>query len=407
MKKENLDDLAIFGGTPAFGEKLHVGRPNLGNRVRFLERVNKILDGRWLTNNGPFVQEFERRIADTVGAKHCIVTCNATIALGITIRALGVRGEAIVPSFTAIATPHSLDWLGVRPVFCDIERRTHNMDASHVEELITPSTTAIVAVHLWGRPCAIDELCDIARRRKLKLIFDASHAFGCSYRTRMIGTFGNAEIFSFHATKYLNSFEGGAIVTNDDDLAVRVRLMRNYGFAGYDDVVSSGTNGKMTEVAAAMGLTSLESMGEFIDVNYRNYVRYKGKLADVPGISMLSYDENEKCNYQYIILEIDESANKINRNQIQRLLWAENVLARRYFYPGCHRMAPYRSRQPALRLPHTEELADRVLNLPNGTSINVENIDVICSILKFAIARGDEINQRIKDSPRSVPIPDR
>lgn len=223
----------------------------------------------------------------------------------------------------------------------------------------------------------------------------------------MIGTFGNAEIFSFHATKYLNSFEGGAIVTNDDDLAVRVRLMRNYGFAGYDNVVSSGTNGKMTEVAAAMGLTSLESIGDFIDVNYRNYVRYKGNLADVPGISMLSYDESEKCNYQYIILEIDDSASKINRNQIQSILWAENVLARRYFYPGCHRMAPYRSRQPALRLPHTEELAKQVLNLPNGTTVNVEDIDVICNILKFAIARGDEINQRINDSSRSVPIPDR
>ncbi len=386
MKKDKLDDLAIFGGTPAFGEELHVGRPNLGYRERFLERVNKMLDARWLTNNGPFVKEFERRIADTVGAKHCIVTCNATIALGITIRALGVSGEAIVPSFTAIATPHSLDWLGVRPVFCDIERRTHNIDASLVEKLITPSTAAIVAVHLWGRPCAIDELRDIAQRRKLKLIFDASHAFGCSYKTRMIGTFGNAEIFSFHATKYLNSFEGGAIATNDDDLAVRIRLMKNFGFAGYDNVVSNGTNGKMTEVAAAMGLTSLESMGEFIDVNYRNYVRYKQKLADVPGISILSYDESEKCNYQYIILEIDDSVSKINRDHIQSILWAENVLARRYFYPGCHRMAPYRSRQPGLRLPQTEELANRVLNLPNGTSVNGDNIDVICSILKFVIA---------------------
>lgn len=135
-----------------------------------------------------------------------------------------------------------------------------------------------------------------------------------------------------------------------------------------------------------MGLTSLESMGEFIDVNYRNYVRYKQKLADVPGISILSYDESEKCNYQYIILEIDDSVSKINRDHIQSILWAENVLARRYFYPGCHRMAPYRSRQPGLRLPQTEELANRVLNLPNGTSVNGDNIDVICSILKFVIA---------------------
>ncbi len=325
--------------------------------------------------------------------------------MGITIRALDISGEAIVPSFTFVATPHSLDWLGVRPVFCDIERRTHNIDASLVEDLITPSTTAIVAVHLWGRPCAIEDLRDIAQRRKLKLIFDASHAFGCSYKTRMIGTFGNTEIFSFHATKYLNSFEGGGIATNDDNLAARIRLMKNFGFAGYDNVISNGTNGKMTEVAAAMGLTSLESMGDFIDVNYRNYVRYKRNLADVPGILMLSYDESEKCNYQYIILEIDDALSKINRDQIQRILWAENVLARRYFYPGCHQMAPYRSRQPGLRLPQTEKLAKRVLNLPNGTSVNGDNIDVICNILKLVTARGDEVNQRMNKSTRSTPFP--
>jgi dTDP-4-amino-4,6-dideoxygalactose transaminase len=214
----------------------------------------------------------------------------------------------------------------------------------------------------------------------------------------MIGNFGDAEIFSFHATKFLNSFEGGAIVTNDDGLANKARLMRNFGFAGYDKVVCSGTNGKMSEVSAAMGLTSLESMKDFIAVNYRNYMEYRRMLADVPGISMISYDEYEKCNYQYVTLEIEETTTGVNRDQIQRILWAENVLARRYFYPGCHQMEPYRSRQrwSAHSLAETEKLSRRVLNLPTGTSVDNNSIDVICQILKFVLNHGEKIAERAK-----------
>lgn len=404
--KRELDDLAVFGGTPAFQEKLHVGCPNLGNRERLLECINDLLDRRWLTNSGPYAQEFERRIADIVGAKHCIVTCNATVALEIAIRALGLAGEVIVPSFTFVATAHALNWLGIKPVFCDIDGQTHNIDPCRVEELITPSTTGIIAVHLWGRPCAIDALVDIIQRRKLKLLFDAAHAFGCSYKKRMIGNFGNAEVFSFHATKFLNTFEGGAIVTNDDDLAARVRLMTNFGFAGYDNVVCVGTNGKMSEVSAAMGLTSLESMEDFIAANHRNYMRYQQGLADVPGISMVTYDENEKCNYQYATLEIDDEVTRVERDQIQRILWAENVLARRYFCPGCHHVEPYRSRQrrSGYSLWQTERLSRRVLNLPTGTSVNTDSIDAICGIIKLVVARGDEIGQRLRDSTHSPAI---
>lgn len=402
--KEKSDDLAFFGGTPAFQEKLHVGRPNLGNRERLLERINNLLDRRWLSNGGPYVQEFEQRIAEKVGVKHCIVTCNATVALEIAIRGLGLSGDVIVPSFTFVATAHALRWHGIQPVFCDIDGQTHNIDPRRVEELITPSTAGILAVHVWGRPCAIDALMEIAQRRKLKLLFDAAHAFGCSYKKHMIGKFGNAEIFSFHATKFLNSFEGGAIVTNDDDLAAKVRLMKDFGFAGYDNVVCIGTNGKMSEVSAAMGLTSLESMEDFITVNYRNYVEYRRRLADVPGISLIVYDENEKCNYQFVTLEIEEMTTRVNRDQIQSLLWAENVLARRYFYPGCHQMEPYRSqeRRSGHSLWQTERLSRRVLNLPTGTNVNIRSVEVICDILKFVVAHGDEISQRMKQLSRSA-----
>ena len=320
-----------------------MGRPNLGDEERFLERLKAILNRRWLTNDGPYVGEFERKLAEIIGVKHCVATCNATAALEMTIRALGLSGECIVPSFTFVSTPHVLEWQGIKPVFGDVDQSTHNLDPSSVEGQLTPSTTGIIGVHVWGRACDISSLEQIARRRKLRLIFDAAHAFGCSCKGCMIGNFGDAEIFSFHATKFVNSFEGGAIATNDDELAAKTRLMRNFGFAGMDRVILVGINAKMSEVSAAMGLTSLESMNEFIRVNRYNYRQYCQELASVPGITIVKYDEKEKCNYQYITLEIDEAETKVSRDEIQSILWAENVLARRYFYPGCHNMEPYRS----------------------------------------------------------------
>lgn len=395
--KNRVEDLAIFGGTPALEVQLHVGRPNIGDRHRLFERINDLLDRRWLTNDGPYVRQFEQRIADLVDAKYCIATCNATIALEIAIRATGLTGEVIVPSFTFIATAHALQWQGITPVFCDIDPRTHNLDPDRIEELVTPRTTGIIGVHVWGRACDVDALTGIARRRNLKLLFDAAHAFGCSHNGHMIGNFGNAEVFSFHATKFINSSEGGAIVTDDDELASKARLMRNFGFLGYDEVVHLGTNGKMSEMAAAMGLTSLQSLAEFITVNARNYQQYQEGLSDIPGVHMLTYDEAERYNYQYIVLEIDESITQVSRDQLQEILWAENILARRYFYPGCHRMEPYRSYYPhaGLLLPNTERLVTRVLCLPTGTAVGPVEIRKICHIIRLVVAHGYAVTERL------------
>src|SRR5213596_2048457 len=187
VMKQEVDELAIFGGLPAFAEKLHVGRPNIGNRERLLARINDLLDRRWLTNDGPYVQQLERDLADFLGVKHCIAMCNATVALEITIRAADLSGEVIIPSFTFIATAHALQWQKITPVFCDIDPRDHTLDPKQVERMITPRTTGIIAVHLWGRACDVDALEEIARSRGLTLMFDAAHAFGCTYRGRKIG----------------------------------------------------------------------------------------------------------------------------------------------------------------------------------------------------------------------------
>ncbi len=399
--KSRVTDLAIFGGTPAFSTELHVGRPNIGNRQTLLERINDVLERKWLTNDGPCVKDFEQRICELIGVRHCIAVCNATIGLEIAIKALGLSGEVILPSFTFIASAHALRWLGITPVFCDIDPATHNIDPLRVTEMITERTTAVIGVHVWGRPCKVDALVDLTRSHELKLLFDAAHAFGCSYKGRMIGSFGNAEIFSFHATKFINSFEGGAIVTNDDELAAKLRLARNFGFAGLDTVACLGTNGKMNEVSAAMGLTSLESLEKFVAANYRNYKQYQQEIAEAPGISVLPYDEGEKCNYQYVVLEIDEDAMGINRDELDDILWAENVLTRRYFYPGCHRMEPYHTDDPqaGLRLPHTERLAARVLCLPTGSGVSSGEVCAICDVIKFIMKHATVLKERFLIEP--------
>lgn len=383
-----------------FVKTLHVGSPNFGRREQLIKRINEVLDRRWLTNHGPMVQEFERRISDLVGVKHCVAMCNATVALEIAIKAMGMTGEVIVPSYTFVATAHALQWHGIRPIFCDIDSLTHNIDPDKVERAITPNTTGILAVHLWGRACNIEALTNIARKHQLGLVFDAAHAFGCSQNGLMIGQFGNAEVFSFHATKFINSFEGGAIATNDDDLAAQARLMRNFGFSGHDNVVSIGTNGKMSEMSAAMGLTALESMDYFVDINYRNYCLYRQHLEGIPGIQLISYNEEEINNYQYIVVEIDDHMAGITRDQIIEILHAENILARRYFYPGCHQMEPYRSAliDRAIDLRETELVANRVLVLPTGTTVEPFEISGICDVIKLAMTKGPEVQNRLKVS---------
>ncbi len=396
--KKDVTDLALFGGTPAFYEKLHVGRPNHINRIDLFDRMNQLLDRNWLTNNGPFVKELEQKIVDYTGVRHCIAMSNATIALEITIRGLDLEGEVIVPSMTFIATAHSLQWQKITPVFCDIDPRTLCIDPERVEQMITPKTTGIIGVNLFGRPCAVDELDDIARRHNLKLIFDSAHAFGCTYKGKMIGGFGNAEIFSFHATKFFNTAEGGAVLTNDDELAQKIRLMKNFGFADRDKVIYIGTNGKMSELSAAVGLTNFDYLEQTMQKNRENYLAYKKELQNIPGVTLLPYTQKEKSNYQYIVLLIDEQKTKISRDDLLSILTAENVLARRYFYPGCHRMEPYKSHFPhaGLLLPNTEKIVDSVLSLPTGTSVNRLQIQQICDILRFSIKNGKEIRKNKK-----------
>jgi len=391
------DRLAIFSGIPAFPQPLHVGKPNVGDRQRFLSRVEAILDSGWFTNNGPVVQEFERATAEITGVRHCVAVCNGTMGLEILIRALDLSGEVIVPSFTFAATPGALAWLGLTPVFCDVDLSTHNIFPGGIEQHITSRTTGILGVHLWGRPCAIDELAAIADRNSLRLLFDAAHAFGCTHGGCPIGGFGEAEVFSFHATKYASAFEGGVIATNNDELAARLRRIRNFGLQEVDLVVEVGINGKMSEVAAAMGLTSLEHLAELVAVNRENYEHYFEALNAIPGIRVVAFDDRETCNYQYVVAEISELDAGLDRDGLMRVLHAENILARRYFYPGCHQMEPYRSSpgRGSVSLPATEALARRTISFPTGTSVGAADIRRIAEIVARAVDQAEMVRERL------------
>lgn len=380
-------DLAINGAPPAFADPLHVGRPNIGNPASFLQHVSRILDSRWLTNNGPVVEEFEQRIADFLGVKHCVAMCNGTIALEIAIRALGLSGEVIVPSWTFIATAHALYWQGITPVFADIDPRTHNLDPEAVRRMITPRTSGIIGVHLWGRPAPVDELQTLAIEHGLTLMFDAAHAFGSTYKGQSIGRFGACEVLSFHATKSFSTMEGGAVTTNDDELAETMKLMRNFGFKGYDNVIHPGTNGKMIEVCGAMGLANLETLADVFEINRHNHAAYKLALDGLPGIRLLDYGTTNENSHHYVVLEVDERC-AVTRDELISTLHAENILARRYFWPACHRMKPYRDLYPhsGLLLPNTEAVAERVIVLPTGPALTTSQVGTVAQIIRSRVA---------------------
>jgi dTDP-4-amino-4,6-dideoxygalactose transaminase len=352
-----------------------------------------MLDRRWITNNGPFVQELEQKLADFPGVRHCLAVCNATVGMEIALRATGLSGEVIVPSFTFIATAHACRWLGLKHLFADIRWIDHAIDVADVERCISDRTTGIIGVHTWGNPCETSALQDLADRYSLRVLYDAAHAFGVRNGQRMVGGFGDCEVFSFHGTKFFNSFEGGAITTNDDALAAKIALMRNFGFAGLDNVVLDGTNGKLSEIHAAMGLTSLESLPFFLEINRRNYHAYANGLEGLPVIQLHQYQVPENSNCQYVVIDVDPESCPLSRDELLKILTTENVMARRYFWPCCHGMLPYREENPdgGLSLPVSNRVASGIIVLPTGECTTLPQVELICGIIRRSLQQADRL----------------
>lgn len=343
-----------------------------------------MLDRQRFTNDGPLVREFESAVASVTGVAHAVAMCNATVAMEVVGRALALQGEVIVPAFTFAATAHALQWLGITPVFADIDPETHNLDPEQLDALISPDTSAIFGVHVWGRSCDTHAIETIAARHRLPVVYDAAHAFACSDGERMIGGFGSCEIFSFHATKFVQSCEGGVVTTSDDALADRLRLMRNFGFAGLDTIVSLGTNGKMSDAHAAMGLTSLEGMDVALAANTANRAAYRSGLLGIDGISLLEFPAAARNNHQYVVVDVDPAVFGRSRDDLAEHLRTRGIFARRYFTPPLHLIPPYvdSARNSGRSLPRAEQVASRVLVLPTGCQLGPDEVRGVCDIIR-------------------------
>lgn len=395
--KYRTRDLALFGGTPAFQDTRRVGRPNQGDRGRFLERINRVLDNEWLSNMGPLMHEFEARVAEVAGVRHCVSLCNATVALQMLVGDLATLAEpgdeVIIPALTFPATAHAVHWRGLRPVVCDVDPVSGLIDPDQVEQLITPRTRAIMGVHLWGQACDVQKLEKIAESYGLRLYFDAAPAFGCTYGDTPIGGCGDAEVFSFHATKVVNSFEGGAIVTDDDELAERMRMVRNFGFGRDGRVEVAGTNAKLSEAAAAMGLTSLDALDSTIAHNRGNYLAYREALAGIPGVVPVEYDERNRNSHHYMMVTVDAADAGLHRDVLLAVLRAENILAQPYFNEAMHQLRPYAGATTPT-LAGAESLCERLLALPTGPQVNAADVQVISDIIRAAVVHGPEVTTR-------------
>lgn len=390
--KGRVEDLAVLGGDPAFAEPLHVGRPNIGDRAAILRGIEEALDTRWLSNGGAKLEAFEARLSEQLGGLHCVATCNGTLALQIALRALGVDGEVVLPSLTFVATAHAVAWERLTPVFADVEPGSLCMGPEQAAARIGPDTGALLGVHLWGRCGDVAGLERLGREHELPLIFDAAHALGSVLDGRPLSGYGDASILSFHATKIANTFEGGAIVTRSADLAQRAATMRNFGFVDEDEVVGIGTNAKLSEAGAAMGLASLASLDGFLAVSRRNYAAYAAALRDIPGVSLLAFEPPESANCHHVTIDVDADVAGLDRDDLRTTLVAENVLARRYFYPGCHRTVPYATDSPPA-LPVTERVLGRCLSLPTGTAVTSADIALVGEIVRLAVAGSDALRQ--------------
>jgi dTDP-4-amino-4,6-dideoxygalactose transaminase len=414
--KQHLHQLAIFGGAPLFSTPLVVGQPDLSESDPILERIQGVLASGWITNNGPLVKQFENQVCTLTGANHCVAVSSGTMALQIMAKACGLKGEVIMPALTFIATPHAMEWIGLKPVFADVSPETHTLDVESVRKCITPETSAILGVHLWGNPCDVDGLQEVADEYNVKLLFDACHAFGCRNQGRSIGTFGDAEAFSFHATKFVHSLEGGAILTQSAELADRMNLMRNFGITGLSTVESPGINGKLNEVAAAVGLTSLERMSERIQHNRMLQLAYRSQLATCRGLRLLDNTADDGGNGQYAVVLVDSADFGMSRDALLQILRAEGVFARSYFVPGCHRSTPYASSETHSPVPltTTDSVLESVLQLPVGPTVSLRAASQITrylhSINRHASAIQDRLNAGVPvashpNDPASVSTP--
>lgn len=312
---------------------INVTQPSLPPLNEFSEKLQEIWESKWLTNGGRFHQELEVALAEYLGVKYVSLFCNGTMALLAGLKALGITGEVITTPFTFVATSHAIKWNNCKPVFCDIDPVSFNLDPKKIESLITEKTQAILPVHVYGNPCDVDALNSIAKKHNLKIFYDAAHAFGVEKDGKSILTEGDLSMVSFHATKVFNTIEGGALITNCPETKKKIDHLKNFGFEGEESVVEIGINGKMNEVQAAFGLVQLKYIEEQIARCRVLSNFYKEQLSNIPGIDTMLELQSIKYNYSYFPILVDKSLFGVSRDELYDILKTHGILTRKYFYP--------------------------------------------------------------------------
>ena len=392
---------AILGGTPTFETPVYVVRPSLPPMQTVVDGLSWVFNARQLSNNGPCVQEFERRVCEALNVRNCVAMSNGTLTLILALKALNLSGDVIVPSFTFCATAHAVVWAGLRPVFADIDPRTFNITPETVEAALTPMTSAIMPVHVFGNPCDIAGLEALARKHGLGVIFDSAQAIGSTYGGRRLGTFGDLESFSVHATKLLPTGEGGLITTNDDVLADYLRCARNFGQTEYQDCLIPGINAKMAEFPAIMGIEGLKDLDKALANRRRAADAYQGYLSHIPGLRFQTISTEGTTNRQNLAVIVDEREFGLSRDQLTRALDAENIHGRKYFYPPVHRMTAYLHMGNGHRphLPATDRVSDGVLCLPMYSDMTVTDVARVCMAVEGIHRDAVEVRRVLSTSP--------
>lgn len=360
-----------------------VTSPLLPDLEEFHGLLKQIWDSKWITNNGSFHKQLERELADYLKVPYVSLFTNGTLPLITALQALRITGEVITTPYSFVATTHALWWNGIKPVFVDIDMRTGNLDPDKIEAAITPKTTAIMPVHVYGKPCDTKRIQEIADRYGLKVIYDAAHAFGVEVNGESILNAGDMSTLSFHATKVYNTIEGGAMVMQDEKTKQRIDYLKNFGFAGETTVVGPGINSKMDEIRAAYGILNLRQVDDCIAARQRVAIYYREALKNVEGVSFFMDMPGVKHNYSYFPIFIDEKKYGMSRDELYMKMKAVNVLGRRYFYPLISEFSTYRGLESSnpTNLPNAHKMANSVICLPMHHALSDSDLQRIVELI--------------------------
>lgn len=367
-----------------FKKTIYITEPIFPDLGRFSQQLESVWESKWLSNGGAKHQLLEKNLAEFLKAPYISLFNNGTIALMVAIKSLNLQGEIITTPFTFPATPNSITWNGIKPVFCDIDPDSFNIDAYKIESMITPETSAILAVHVFGNPCNVNKIKEIADYYGLKVIYDAAHAFGTEINGVGIGNFGDVSMFSFHPTKLFHTAEGGALTFNDRNLKERIEILKNFGIKNQEEVVMPGINGKMNELSSIMGLLVLEIFKDEQAKREKILTIYHENLKNVEGINFYIQDKTITNSYQYFCIRIDEKKYGKSRDYVHDALKRYNVITRKYFFPLCSNYAFYKHLPSSCKnnLPVANTVVNEVLCMPFYGGLSAEDIDRICLMIK-------------------------